>query len=72
MAPFWTNVLNYTYARGFIRIPIVLIVPILFNKYVLYQFEPAFQRWNKDHNQRDIWNRLEYKVKNDAEAEAEE
>ncbi|CAD2221617.1 hypothetical protein AGDE_01768 [Angomonas deanei] len=65
--PFWTNVLNYTYARGYIRIPIVLSVPILFNKYVLYQYEPLFQKWNAGHNQRDIWDRLEKKVAAEAE-----
>lgn len=65
--PFWTTVLNYTYARGFIRIPIVLALPIFFNKYVLYQAEPAFQRWNEGHNQKDIWNRLQAKVAAEAE-----
>ncbi|KPI89076.1 hypothetical protein ABL78_1812 [Leptomonas seymouri] len=67
--PFWTNVLNYTYARGFIRIPIVLVVPILFNKYLLYQFEGAFQSWNAGHNQKDIWNRLQAKVAEEGDAE---
>ncbi|KAK7196228.1 hypothetical protein NESM_000558400 [Novymonas esmeraldas] len=67
MAPFWTNVLNYTYARGFIRVPIVLALPIFFNKYVLYQYEGAFKSWNVGHNQVDIWNRLQAKVAADAE-----
>ncbi|GET87684.1 hypothetical protein, conserved [Leishmania tarentolae] len=67
MAPFWTNVLNYTYARGFIRIPIVLALPIFFNKYVLYEYEGAFKRWNAGHNQVDIWNRLKEKVAADEE-----
>ncbi|KAG5508258.1 hypothetical protein JKF63_05514 [Porcisia hertigi] len=67
MAPFWTNVLNYTYARGFIRIPIVLALPIAFNKFILYQYEDAFKRWNAGHNQADIWMRLQAKVAADAE-----
>ncbi|KAH9599242.1 hypothetical protein LSM04_001317 [Trypanosoma melophagium] len=69
MANFWTTVLNWTYARGYIRVPIVLAVPIVYNKYGLYQFEPLFQQWNDGHNQRDIWIRLQKKV---AAMEAEE
>lgn len=65
--PFWSTVFQYTYARGYIRIPIVLAVPIIFNKYFLYQLEPAFQSWNKGHNQVDIWNRLKDKVAAEAE-----
>nr|CCC47986.1 conserved hypothetical protein [Trypanosoma vivax Y486] len=59
---FWTTVFNWTYARGFIRLPIALLLPIVFNKYALCQFEPLFQHWNAGHNQRDIWDRLEEKV----------
>ncbi|AAZ11369.1 uncharacterized protein TEOVI_000010800 [Trypanosoma equiperdum] len=59
---FWTTVLNWTFARGYIRIPIVFTIPIVFNKYALHQFEPLFQQWNAGHNQRDIWDRLEGKV----------
>lgn len=68
--PIWTTVLQYTFNRGYIRIPLLLAIPIVFNKYVLYQFEPAYQRWNHGHNQVDIWNRLKAKV--EAEEAAEE
>ncbi|KEG14799.1 hypothetical protein DQ04_00301090 [Trypanosoma grayi] len=61
-ANFWGTVFHWTYARGYIRVPIVLAVPILFNKYGLHQVEPIFQYWNDGHNQRDIWNRLKDKV----------
>lgn len=65
--PFWSNVFHYTFARGYIRIPMMLSVPILFNKYVLYQYEPLFLSWNKGHNQNDIWNRLQAKVAAEAQ-----
>nr|AGN32877.1 hypothetical protein [Trypanosoma rangeli] len=69
---FWSTVLHWTYARGYIRVPIVLAVPIVFNKYGLYLFEPAFQYWNAGHNQCDIWNRLKEKVAQMEQEEGEE
>jgi len=68
--PFWTTVFHYTFARGYIRIPLLLSVPIIYNKYVLYQYEPAYQRWNRGHNQVDIWNRLKAKVEEEEAAAA--
>lgn len=70
--PFWTTVFHYTYARGYIRIPIVLGIPIIFNKYMLNMYESSFQRWNAGHNQMDIWNRLKAKVEADGGQEEQE
>ena len=64
MTFFWTQVYNYTFARGFIRVPIVLGVPIFYNKYVTIEWEEAFKRWNAGHNQCDIWMRLKDKCAN--------
>lgn len=66
---FWNCVYQYTFARGFIRIPIMLSIPIMYNKYVVLEWEEMFKSWNAGHNQVDIWNRLQAKVKAQAEAE---
>ncbi|EAN85094.1 hypothetical protein C3747_23g2021c [Trypanosoma cruzi] len=71
-ANFWTSLFHWTYARGYIRVPIVMAVPVLFNKYGLCLFDPAFQYWNAGHNQVDIWNRLKEKVEKMEEEEAAE
>lgn len=60
--PFWTTVYHYTFARGYIRVPILLAIPIIYNKYVNHAWEPMFQSWNRGRNQQDVWNRLAAKV----------
>lgn len=67
----WNTVFNYTFARGFIRIPIVLGVPIFYNKFLVLEWEEQFKAWNAGHNQCDIWLRLKDKVAK-AQAEADE
>lgn len=61
---FWNTVFQYTYARGFTRIPIVLAVPIFYNKVIVMEWEEQFKVWNHGHNQCDIWLRLKDKVAN--------
>ena len=69
---FWNTVYQYTFARGFIRLPIVLSIPVVYNKYLVLEWEGQFKQWNAGHNQSDIWDRLKAKVKAQEAAEAEE
>lgn len=62
MANAWNTLYQYTFARGFIRVPIVLSVALFYNKYVVLEWEEMFKSWNHGHNQCDIWLRLKDKV----------
>jgi hypothetical protein len=67
----WGTIFNVFFAHGFVRIPLFVLTPgILYGKYALLRSEDFINYMNAGHTQKDIWERLEKKVKAMEEAEA--
>lgn len=66
----WTNLWHYCFAHGWIRYPLCLVPPLVYDQVLGDYIETTFKRLNAGHNQIDVWQRVAAKVK-DLEKEDE-
>ena len=58
----WSSIWGYVFAHGYVRLPLCIIPPLMWNWYGCEWWERQFQSWNKGHNQIDVWLRIKEKV----------
>jgi hypothetical protein len=60
---FWNVFFQYTYARGYTRIPILLTIPLVYKWNMEPFVEKQFKAWNKGYTQEEVWMGVEKRTK---------
>jgi hypothetical protein len=71
---FWNMTYQVLFARGFMRVPIIIAIPMVYKAGMEPLFESTFVEWNGEWSQPAMWNAVEARTNErlQAKAEAEE
>jgi hypothetical protein len=68
----WSMIYRWTFAHGYVRIPLTIAGAFAFQKTVDAFYDEQFKLWNKGTLQADVWRGIEKRAKERAPAASEE